>query len=86
MFPLMRGWKIVWVKSGTYGVSEEGPVPHAFLVSRSDSLELLLRVNVSERQMVKELHQLLQGIDEGLLDKLDGDLPPDPQGVEHFGY
>jgi hypothetical protein len=86
MFPLMRDWKIVWATSGTYGEFEEGPVPHAFLVSRSNSLELLLRVNVSKQQMMKELHQLRKGIDEGLLDDLCCDLPPDPQGVEHFGY
>jgi hypothetical protein len=79
-------WKIAWATLGTYGKFQEGPVPHAMLVSKTNSLELLLRRNVSSRQFVRELLELALAInDGGLLDELEQELPPDGD-IQHYEY
>jgi hypothetical protein len=79
-------WKIAWATLGTYGKFQEGPVPHAFLVTRTNSLELLLRRNVSRQQLVRELLELAQAInDGGLLDELEHEIPPDGD-IQHYQY
>ncbi len=68
-------WEVVWVKPSAKLEPDEPPIPHTFLVTRSESLQLLLRANVSKQQMTKELLGLLQGVNGGLLDDLEHDIP-----------
>ncbi len=68
-------WEVIWVKPTAKMEPDEPPFPHTFLVTRSESLQLLLRKNVSEQQMTKELVGLLQAINGGLLDDLEHDIP-----------
>ena len=77
-------WKIEWATLGTYGKFQEGPVPHAFLVTRTISLELLLRRNVTRQQLVRELLELAQAINAGgLLDELEHEIPP-KEDIHHY--
>jgi hypothetical protein len=82
---LREKWEVLWVKpSGEDGFGEPA-FPHAFVVTRSSSLKLLLQANVSQQQMVKELVKLLEAINEGLLDDLEHDIPPGNWISEDFG-
>lgn len=82
---LREEWEVLWVKpSGKDGFGEP-PFPHTYLVTRSGSLELLLRANASQQQVVKELVGLLEAINEGLLDDLEHDIPPGNWISEDFG-
>ncbi len=79
-------WEVVWVKPTTAKDEFGEPSgPHTFIVTRSDSLQLLLRPNVSQQQMVKELLGLLQGVNEGLLDDLEHDIPPGNWIYDDYG-
>jgi len=72
---LREEWEVVWVKpTGKEGC--EDPTPSTFIVTRSDSMSLLLKGNVSEQQVAKELVGLLQAVTGGLLDDLEHDIPP----------
>jgi hypothetical protein len=73
---LREEWEVEWVKpSGKDGFGDP-PFPYAFVVTRSESLKLLMVANVPEEQMVKELVGLLQAVSAGLLDDLEHDIPP----------
>lgn len=69
-------WEVVWVKPSAKLEPDDPPFPHTFLVTRSESLKLLLRANVSKQQMTREILGLLQGINGGLLEDLEHDIPP----------
>lgn len=73
---LMEDWEVIWVKPTVKMESDEPPFPHAFFVTRSKALELLLRANTSEQQVKREIIGLLHAINEGLLDDLEHDIPP----------
>jgi hypothetical protein len=78
-------WEVMWIKpSGKDGVGDP-PVPLTFLVTRSGSLQLLLKANVSQQQMAKEVNGLLQAINEGLLDDLEHDIPPGSWIADDYG-
>jgi len=68
-------WEVQWVSHGIYGIPAKGPVTHAFLSTWSESNELLLRKNVSKKQIVKELLGLVDAINEGLLEDLEQEIP-----------
>jgi hypothetical protein len=69
-------WEVVWVSPSGTDEFEQGLAPSTFIVTRSDSMSLLLKGNVSEKQVTKELVGLLQAVTEGLLDDLEHDIPP----------
>jgi hypothetical protein len=73
---LHEDWEVRWIKPSSKNEFGEPPFPHAFVVTRSESLQLLMVANVSEEQMVKELVGLLQAVSAGLLDDLEHDIPP----------
>ncbi len=72
---LREEWEIGWVKP-TGKVGCEDPTPSTFIVTRSDSMSLLLKGKASEKQVTKELVGLLQAVTEGLLDDLEHDITP----------
>jgi hypothetical protein len=73
---LREDWEVGWVSPSGTDEFEQGLVASTFIVTRSHSLSLLLRANVPEEQMVKELVGLLQAIYAGLLDDLEHYIPP----------
>ncbi len=79
-------WEVMWVKPSSKDEFGDPPAPHTFIVTRSNSLQLLLRTTVSQQKMTRELLGLLQAINEGLLDDLEHDIPPDFRKLENLGY
>ncbi len=73
---LREDWEVMWIKPSSENEFGEPPFPHAFVVTRSKSLKLLMVDNVPKEQMVKELVGLLQAVSVGLLDDLEHDIPP----------
>jgi hypothetical protein len=73
---LREEWEVIWVKPSYKNEFDEPPYPHAFVVTRSDSMSLLLKGNASKKQVTKELVGLQEAIKGGLLDDLEHDIPP----------
>jgi hypothetical protein len=48
---LREDWEVVWVKPSYKNEFGEPPFPHAFVVTRSKSLQLLIVAKVSKEQM-----------------------------------
>lgn len=73
---LREDWEVMWVKPTYKNEVGQGPFPHAYVQTRSKSLELLIAANVSKEQMKREVRGLEEAIDGGLLDDLEHDFPP----------
>lgn len=85
--PLVGDWEVVFARSGTNGEDNDGhPGPYAYVINRSQSLYLFLRLNVPRQRVVEALLVFAEMVEAGLLDNLMRELPPDDgEDVEDFG-
>ena len=82
---LRETWEVVFMNPSSKDEFGDPPVAHLYTVTRSDSLRLLLRASVPQQQMTRELHGLLQAINEGLLDDLEHEIPLGYEISKEFG-